>query len=235
LSTATGTEQFSRKDGDRFGLANQKGVKYVLGEDGEPLPILRKRLSTGLQKHLITQGVAVGDLSDYGAEIESLFRRKGVLSTSDSELGSVVEVMLSRTAGFESNPKIRRAIELQAMSKVRQYYERSGYVVKDVHKTKSYDFECSFKQQLTYVEIKGTRSEGESIALTSNELEFARANSNTALCVVHSIKVTGGETPKASGGNLQMYNNWSPDQHRLRPIAYTCRLSPRSGKHVPLK
>ena len=117
------------------------------------------------------------------------------------------------------------------MSMVERHYLKLGYVVKDVHKTESHDFECRSRRDLIYLEVKGTRGVGSSIALTPNEVDFARLHpKNTALCIVRSIMVAGDKCPKARGGQLRTYRPWNPDQHTLKPITYICTLV--NGRHV---
>ena len=54
-------------------LANQRRVKYVLGDDGF-LTLPRNQLSEGLSRRLRVRGTGVGDLTEFGEEIEGLFR-----------------------------------------------------------------------------------------------------------------------------------------------------------------
>ena len=54
-------------------LANQRRVKYVLGADGF-LTLPRNQLSEGLSRRLRVRGTGVGDLTEFGEEIEVLFR-----------------------------------------------------------------------------------------------------------------------------------------------------------------
>lgn len=137
-----------------------------------------------------------------------------------------IESQLNKAAGFESNPAIRCAVEARAMDVVAQHYQKLGLAVQDVHETRSYDFECRSSERVLYVEVKGTRSTGETISLTANEVELAkRCSPNTVLCVVHSIQVSGHGKPRAIGGEVVIYDNWNPEQHDLRPVAFVCTLS----------
>lgn len=148
--------------------------------------------------------------------------------TSRKRLDRVEDVVeehvrqLSKAAGFEQNPRIRRAVESHAMETVRQYYEKQGFTVEP--KGKPYDFECKSLKEHLYVEVKGTKNLGEAITLTKNEVEFAKKHArNMVLCVVHSIKVSGKRYPTATGGKFEQIENWSPDSRRLEPIAFRYR------------
>jgi hypothetical protein len=154
---------------------------------------------------------------------ENLFEHPEQESVAAIE--DAIETQLNRAAGFASNPKIRAAVESRAMHLVEQHYRRLGFVVTDVHKTQSYDFLCERHGRRLYVEVKGTRGLGESVALTAKEVDFAHTHTlHAELCVVHSISVTGTSKPKSSGGTLVKYEHWNPAEHELRPLAFVCRL-----------
>jgi len=187
-----------------FGQAN---VRYLCG-DGK-----RLRLPWANEALKYIESYKGGNLVEH-PELESA-----------AEVQDVIESHLSEAAGFESNPRIRQAIEARAMQVVEQHFRKRGFTVKDVHRTQSYDFDCISASETLCVEVKGTRSLGEMVSLTPNEVEFARVHpSNTALYVVHSIEVRGRKKPKARGGELLPINPWNPDQHDLRPMAYVCKL-----------
>jgi hypothetical protein len=69
------------------------------------------------------------------------------------------------------------------------------------------------------VEVKGTQTVGESVIVTKNEVEIARRE-NSTLFLVHSIRVTLGRTPKASGGISQTFRAWAVDDC-LTPNQFT--------------
>jgi hypothetical protein len=131
---------------------------------------------------------------------------------------------LSKAAGFESNPKVRRAVETRAMEVVEGYYRKRGLKVEDVHKNRPYDFEYQTSKKKIFLEVKGTKNLGETVTVTASEVRFAQKHApSVVLCVVHSIKVSGKQRPKATGGRLKR-ENWNPDQHRLKPIAFRYKL-----------
>lgn len=188
-----------------FGQAN---VRYLYHPDGH-----RHNLAWADEALEFVESYKGGNLVEH-PELESA-----------AEVEDVIESHLNRTAGFESNARIRRAVEDRAMKVVETYFRRRGYDVQDDHRTESYDFLCASSTEKLYVEVKGTRSLGELFSLTANEVEFARAHArSTVLCVVHSINVRGRRRPKATGGQLLEVAPWSPDKHELRPVAYVCKL-----------
>jgi hypothetical protein len=133
-----------------------------------------------------------------------------------------VEEEIEKKAGFQPNPKIRKAVELHATRRAELEMQRRGYAVKDVSAKKPYDLFCEKKGECRYVEVKGTQGSGLDIVLTAGEVNFINENkSNRLLCVVHGIKVKGAKSPKASGGELQLKEPFNLSDGELRPIAFT--------------
>ena len=136
------------------------------------------------------------------------------------------ESEIEKTAGFESNQKIRNAVEDYAMKVVAHYYRSLNFRVTDRHKTEPYDLECTKEGRRVYVEVKGTRTTGGQILLTSNEVKLPyRPGAIVDLCVVHSIRVADGKAIETRGGTLVQYENWRPRDHDLRPISFICELT----------
>ena len=130
---------------------------------------------------------------------------------------------LNSAAGFESDPRVRRAIEMHAMAKVEQYLRMKyrGYSIDDVHKHRPYDFKCRSTTRKVFVEVKGSRGRGEIITLTKGEVTFAQRHfPDMVLCIVHSIRVANKKIPKAVGGRLRVISEWSPKDAKLNPIAF---------------
>jgi hypothetical protein len=135
-----------------------------------------------------------------------------------------VEVEIERSAGFQPNPKIRKAVELYAMDKAEKEFRNRGYEVKDVSQKRPYDLLCSKSTELKYVEVKGTQSSGLDIVLTAGEVKFIEKNkANCVLCVVHGITVTGRENPKASAGTVSLTEPFDLGEGLLKPLAFTFR------------
>jgi hypothetical protein len=162
-----------------------------------------------------------------GREKDAAIKRskaaKNLLVDRLSQVRQMLENELEKAEGFESDPKIRRMIEVHAMCLVEREYSRRGYAVEDKHATESYDLLCEKEGSKIFVEVKGTRTNGNFIILTANEVELAaNPSSRTDLCVVHSI-ILLGETP--TGGRLERYEYWNPAAHDLRSVSYQCCLS----------
>lgn len=134
------------------------------------------------------------------------------------------EEEIERSAGFQSNSKIRRAVELQAMDRTVKEFRNRGYDVKDISKKSPYDLLCSKADVKKYVEVKGTQGRGLEIILTAGEVRFIRENkANCVLCVVHEIKISSKRRPKAAGGSLKLIEPFDIAEGMLKPLAYTFR------------
>jgi hypothetical protein len=141
------------------------------------------------------------------------------------------QIAAERKAGFQSDPRIRRAVEMRAMEVVR---ESSDAPLKDTSKTKPYDYSYQDQGIERYIEVKGSQQSDPAIILTRNEVAFAREHSLLMeLCLVHSIVVTEATPePLATGGILVRFPNWNPDKHELAAMQYQCSLNHALGsKH----
>jgi hypothetical protein len=135
-----------------------------------------------------------------------------------------IEIQIERLAGFQPNKKIRKAVEMHAMSRAKEEFIKRGYAVTDVSKKRPYDLECIKSKQAKYVEVKGAQGEGTAIVLTAKEVKFIKKNSaNSILCVVHGIRVKSSSNPKASGGNLSLTEPFDLSDGQLKPYAFTFR------------
>ena len=125
-------------------------------------------------------------------------------------------------AGFQSNSRIRRAVEIHAMRRAESEMKKRGYKVTDVSAKKPYDLLCERKGRCKYVEVKGTQASGFDIVLTAGEVRFINDNKfDCILCVVHGINVKGARTPVASGGELRVTKPFDLSDGELRPISFT--------------
>jgi hypothetical protein len=140
---------------------------------------------------------------------------------------------LEGAAGFEQDKRIRDAIEDYSMACAKRFFKREGYSVEDKSRTESYDLLCIKNGINLFVEVKGTRSRGDSIALTAGEVNHVKRNANnSALLVVHSVRIRGGRKPKASGGSGFLLEPWNIDSAELKPRAYTHSVSRKSRKEI---
>lgn len=114
----------------------------------------------------------------------------------------------------------RKAIELRAMQIATAHFEGAGFVVEDVSAKRPYDLLCRRGPVHVDVEVKGTTTAGESVLLTPNEVEHARAAfPNTALAVVRDITLHD-DGSGASGGVLDVVQPWRPQNADLKPLGY---------------
>ncbi len=142
-------------------------------------------------------------------------------SEVDPDIEEILGSTIERAAGFQSNPRIRRAIEEYAMRWAeRRLKELLGQKPVDTHKTKSYDFLCKVSGGEVYVEVKGTQDNGTLVSLTPKEVEHARKHRNSALFIVHSVKVKGKRKPVVSGGTELFLYPWDISTGTLKPRGY---------------
>ncbi|MGH2638147.1 MAG: DUF3883 domain-containing protein [Rhabdochlamydiaceae bacterium] len=127
---------------------------------------------------------------------------------------------IDQGAGFQSNPKIRRAIEDYAMEWAKKRLIELGYELEDTHKNKPYDFLGNKSENSLYIEVKGMQSNGTEITLTPNEVRHAENHENSALFIVHSVVVQGEKNPVISGGEELFINPWDISKGTLRPRGY---------------
>lgn len=129
--------------------------------------------------------------------------------------------------GFLNDPAIRRAVELHAQKRAEQYFVERGYSVSDVSSKEPYDLHCELAESELHVEVKGTTGNGETVFLTRNEVEHARANkSRMALVIVHGITVVrSGVELEVFGGELEAICPWDVDAGILSPIQFEFRRS----------
>jgi hypothetical protein len=129
--------------------------------------------------------------------------------------------------GFSSDPRIRKAVELEAMRRAREHFQKRGFTaIEDVSRKRSFDLHGRDVEREVFIEVKGTQSPGARVLLTSNEVEFARRNkSKMALYVLHSIRVreVDGEV-SVEGGVERVYWPWDVDTGTLAPISFSYGL-----------
>lgn len=127
-------------------------------------------------------------------------------------------------AGFASDPKKRKAIELHAEDMAVAHYEGKGWTVERLGKP--YDLHCTRDEEERRVEVKGTTGAATSVDLTINEVEHARDPQHTVdLYVVSDIKVDvqiGSYT--ATAGRVSHFPDWAPADEDLRPRSFEYRL-----------
>jgi hypothetical protein len=129
-----------------------------------------------------------------------------------------------RGAGYISDPKKRKAVELYAEDLAVTYYESRGWDVERLGKP--YDLRCLRGTEERHVEVKGTTGAPTSVELTINEVLHARDKGTVVdLYVVSDIRIDSRTEPyTASGGTVSHFTDWEPAEADLRPRKYEYRL-----------
>lgn len=121
------------------------------------------------------------------------------------------------------------------MHQAERYYKHLKYRVK--REGKPYDLLCQRGQETLFVEVKGTMSSGATILLTPNEKEqaFLGTEGTAELFVLREIEWAKDEATKLSGGKIDIYSRWKPDEHNVIPFQYMCDLDRgRLTKSLPV-
>ena len=143
---------------------------------------------------------------------------------SQLEIENAIRPKRSRKGaqGFGLNSLEKRAVEQRAMKVVNDWLIAEGYQTKDTSSNESFDFLAKREGSTIFVEVKGTTSaDPSSILMTANEVNLHKEKKGeTALAIVSSIKLTKGETPIASEGQLDMQIGWDIDQWERVPTAF---------------
>jgi hypothetical protein len=121
-----------------FGQAN---VFYLLEKDGQP------KQSANWSKEALSY-VGSYELENAAQEPDS---------DMDSSIAETIDITIDHEAGFQSNPRIRKAIEMYAMDRAEKHLRKLGYKPPDIHTTKPYDYLCNVRGADLYVEVKGTQ------------------------------------------------------------------------------
>jgi len=135
-------------------------------------------------------------------------------------------VVSTRGQGYRLNAAARKAVELHAQGIAEEYFLAMGFTVTDVSRKKPYDLHCEKGSEVVHVEVKGTTGAGESVFLTRNEVEHAKAHGDrVALVIVRHVELeVDGATPTASGGEMQLIRPWDISQGTLSPTQYEYRI-----------
>ncbi|MGP5256606.1 protein NO VEIN domain-containing protein [Glutamicibacter ardleyensis] len=160
---------------------------------------------------------------------ESLLEAKLVGSTSAGQTGKPKlqknnDPYRKRTVGFIRDAKLRKAIEIQAVTQATKYYEDLGYDVEDVGATHSFDLRATKPGHERHIEVKGSQKPIDKCILTINEVEHARKYGNTDLALVGNISVS--QTTDEVGwttvpGELRLIKDWVPLEQDLRPLSFS--------------
>lgn len=141
--------------------------------------------------------------------------------------------------GRERDPDVRRAIERFAEDHAAVYFENREWRVERVGQYKlGYDLVCSKPGGATlHVEVKGTRTLGEKVTLTANEVEHTRhaadCGAEHILYVLSQIAVTDSDAVTCSGGTPTRLWPWTISDKDLIPTEYAYTVEAASGSPQP--
>lgn len=144
--------------------------------------------------------------------------------SSDQTIAEILDAQIELSAGFQSNARIRKAIEEYAMEWAKRRLSEMGLNPRDKHKTESYDFVCSYIGFDLFVEVKGTQTDGTRIFLTPGEVRHAKENPNSALFIVSDVQVQNELNPMVSGGNERIEMPLDLSVGKLEPRGFTYSL-----------
>jgi hypothetical protein len=212
-------------EGARFdGHVSKEAIEHALSAGFRPEPTLHERLrqwgtrllgpevfgNANPAKWLFL--VLDGELPD----------TVGVGADVEEAVVEALERCQARGQGFLLDSKLRKALENHAMAAAKRYFETQGYKWDDHSKTRPYDLRCSRDQEVLYVEVKGTQTNGDEIILTPGEVEFARRHKGEmALFVLHSIQVAEGDNEFVLGdGEHHLILLWDVDLGMLKPVSF---------------
>ena len=174
----------------------QANICYILDAKGNPIKNLVKELNHAIDLTNSYAGSNLVTKEDCFQDIQSQY-------------------------SYESNPKIRKAIEDFAMKKCIKHYEKMGFKCEDVSQQESFDVLAKKGTSTIKIEVKGTRSSGDKIILTKNEVELAKQK-ETVLFLVCNIHYNE-ETDKASGGDEKILE-WNFSDSNLIALSYSYQI-----------
>jgi hypothetical protein len=136
--------------------------------------------------------------------------------------------------GRMMDPDLRRKIELKAEDHAVAYFTGQGWTVRRVGRLKrGYDLECTNASGATlHVEVKGTRTNGDKILVTANEVlhvrEAEQCGAEHALYILSQIQVEQESTiVRCTGGQANRIWPWTINDHDLLPIQYSLAIPQR--------
>jgi hypothetical protein len=202
----------SKKEFGNYAFRYEGPFRYVSHQGSKPAHFLLRRVSV--------PGVGPAVLRTVTDDEEGV----------DEAVVEALERSQARGQGFLLDSGLRKALEDQAMNAAKQHFGALGYRWEDHSKTRPYDLRCSRGQELLYVEVKGTQTDGSEIILTPGEVTFARSHrGQMALFVQHSIRVAKGDDGFALGeGERHLILPWDVDLGTLKPVSFKYGL-PASG------
>lgn len=204
----------------------RKAIERALGRIYKKDDELRNRLIEWVSDYLDRRALKRVDTSKW--RFVKIGDRKGALSRvavnaiseTATEAAETNRLARSSGQGFSSSPAVKKAVEMYAMARAKEHFQKNGYTVEV--RGKPFDLLCTKVNETLYVEVKGTVGTGERIFLTRNEVRFARENAQQmVLYLVEQIELSGpDDSPVASGGVDRRRQPWSIFEEDLSPITY---------------
>jgi len=204
-----------RKVHDRL-TADHKGALYF------PFAFSEKRAVRTAQGYLVKFPAALTDIFD---ELASIPRPSGATRPSRTP---PVPGQRKGDAGYQSDPRVRRAIELHALELAVTYFSGLGYEVDNVGAFQSFDLLVTNGQESRHVEVKGSSGSAITVELTYGEVCNAESYQPTDLFIVDSVQwwreADGSIT--TDGGTERVLHDWKPSRDRLAPTRYRYEVPP---------
>lgn len=121
----------------------------------------------------------------------------------------------------DSDRVTRVAVEARALNIARAHYAALGEVA-GLSRNSSHDFDVTIDQVDWHVIVSATTGNGAEIVLTRDQVAYAQAHAEVALCLVSNLKVNHDTTgrPTARGGSLRVHHPWRLDTRSLTPLGY---------------
>ncbi|GIL05443.1 MAG: hypothetical protein AMXMBFR6_26570 [Betaproteobacteria bacterium] len=151
-------------------------------------------------------------------------KREGSVESGNAPRDREDSSFVEEIATYQGDPAKRRAVEEYAVSRAIEHYKHRGFQVDE--RGRPYDLDCSHEGLCIHVEVKGTTGGGERIILTRNEVRDARnPRWRSDLFVVRGIRLTAcaGQWI-ASGGEVEVHEDWVPDDADLEPTQFEYRF-----------
>jgi len=195
--------------GYEFNLSNIPSDQEIFNKIGVLIPHLNSLYSAELN-----------DASMPSAEPIEIITATDVI---DQIAGKIPKKRKSSGQGFGGSYAENRAIERRAVDLAVEYFRatKKWDSIKDTGATESFDLLLSNKDSKMYVEVKGTQSSGERVFLSKNEVNVQKQYyPNNALVIVSAIKLTKGEVPTATEGEIRVISPWMVEDSDLTAMAY---------------
>ena len=187
-------------------------------------PLLLIVPNPGQAKTIMDIYLGTGSSAKQPSPIEDSVEVIASLNTAEEPTHHIDELDREGT-GFEPDPQKRRAIELYAVKRARNFYENDGYKV--IEKGKPYDLHCTKGDDVLHVEVKGSRGPLSALIVTKNEIADARNSQwKSDLFLVREI-ILGDpvdEIYAPTGGRDERRKGWVPKDEDLTPIQYRYTL-----------